>query len=88
MRQIAYELFSVASRLLNVILGGSADMTFSARVYMDGWERTEAVIDRIFWELLGEANHCEVWFYEDVRRAVALTARVKRPGPTNEVNHV
>ena len=42
MRHLAYELFSVASRLLNVILGGSADMTFSARVYMDGWERGDA----------------------------------------------
>lgn len=77
MRRLVTELFSVASRLLNVILGGLADMTFSARVHMDRWHRAEALIDCIFWWLLKEENHCEIWFHEDVRRAEALVAHAQ-----------
>lgn len=77
MRRLVTELFSVASRLLNVILGGLADMTFSARVHMDGWRRVEATIDWVFWVTVGEVNHCEIWFHEDVRRAEALVAHAK-----------
>ena len=71
MRRLAIELFSVASRLLNVILGGTADMTFSARVHMDGWHRTERLIDALFF---WEENHCAIWYRYDVQRAKDLLA--------------
>lgn len=77
MRRFLAEQFSVGSRQLNVILGGSADMTFSARVHMDGWRRTEALIDWVFWVIIGEVNHCEIWFHEDIRRAQALVVHVQ-----------
>lgn len=76
-----HELFSVGSRLINVICGGVADMTFSARVHMDGWRRAERFIDWVFWVLRGEERHCEVWFRADVRRAAELleaSVRMKR----------
>lgn len=75
MRRLVTELFSVASRLLNVILGGMADMTFSARVHMDGWHRTEAFIDALFF---WEDGHCEHWYREDVARAAELVSRARQ----------
>ena len=74
MRRLATELFSVASRLLNALLGGTADMTFSARVHMDGWHRTERMIDALFF---WERNHCELWYHYDVQRARALIAHAE-----------
>jgi hypothetical protein len=65
-RRYFTELFSLGSRSLNVITGGVADMTFSARSYKDGlW--TEHVIDFF----LGE-GHCKKWYYFDVQRAEDL----------------
>lgn len=63
------ELGSTLSRLLNVLLGGTADMTFSARCHIEGL-RAEYYIDWVFFVLTGNAKHCEVWWDEEVRRAV------------------
>jgi len=62
------EIFSVLSRLLNVLLGGVADMTLSARAFAQPLPRTMAVIDFIF-GFFGDEGHCERWYWEDVRRA-------------------
>ena len=73
-----HELLSVFSRLLNVLCGGMADMTFSARVHMDGWHKTEAFIDAVFWVIRREENHCATWFHEDVRRAAEIVAHAQQ----------
>ena len=69
----ALELASIPSRLLNVLTGGTADLTFSARVYRDGlW--IEPVIDALFL-LIGQRNHCR-WAWE--RELERSQANVKR----------
>lgn len=65
------ELFSLASRFLNVLTGDIADMTFSARSHRDGlW--TEKVIDFF----LGE-GHCKTWYLFDVQRSKEVYDRHK-----------
>ena len=62
------ELLSCLSRALNVLTGGGADMTFSARSHRDKlW--TEYWIDRAFEVLTGEADHCRRWWEEEVARS-------------------
>ena len=53
------ELFSLLSRLLNVLSGGTADMTFSARAYRDGL-RAEPLINFFALPLVDEENRCRV----------------------------
>lgn len=55
---------SVASRLLNVLLLGDPDMTFSARVYFavisgkKAWRPVNAAINWLFWALtFGRVRH-------------------------------
>ena len=73
-KEVLLEYFSCLSRFLNVMLGGSADMTFSARSHRDGWW-TERVIDWFALKLFKEADHCARWWRNEVercRRTVAL----------------
>lgn len=73
MRTLLLEVFSVLSRLLNVLTGGTADMTFSARSHRDGlW--TEPVIDWIFLKLFREQDHCRRWWEIEVERSKATLA--------------
>lgn len=69
MRSFIREAFSCVSRLLNVLLGGTADLSLSARVHRDGWKRTERVIDWVFEALFGELDHCRMWWTVEVARA-------------------
>jgi len=65
LKHFSYQVGSLLSRALNVLLGGSAHMTASARAYdagtdSKGWNRFEKLIDFIFSGK--EPNHCErVW---------------------------
>lgn len=65
MKQFGLELLSVGSRLLNVLTGGTADLTFSARSYIESlW--TARVIDILFFWM---DNHSEWAWHEEVRRS-------------------
>lgn len=67
------ELFSILSRLINVLTGGGADMTFSARSHIEGlW--TERVIDWVAWNVFGEVDHCRVWWEVEVMRSHGVTS--------------
>lgn len=67
-KELALEFFSVLSRLINVLTGGTADMTFSARSHRDSlW--TEALIDWFAMALFREAEHCRRWWVGEVRRS-------------------
>lgn len=68
------ELSSVGSRLANVLLGGDADTTLSARVHIDGWRKLERLIDAFF-RIFGERDHCRRAWLDDVARARAQIAR-------------
>jgi len=68
MKTFLLELFSVLSRLLNVLTGGTADMTFSARSYRDDlW--TADVIDWLALKIFGEEDHCLTWWLAEIRRS-------------------
>jgi hypothetical protein len=68
MKSFLLELFSVLSRLLNVITGGTADMTFSARSYRDDlW--TADVIDWLALKIFGEEDHCAKWWLIEIQRS-------------------
>lgn len=69
MRRIALELFSCLSRVVNVILGGGADLTFSARAYRDSL-KAEKAIDWFFWKVFGEKDHCKVWWDFEIKRSL------------------
>ena len=49
----------------------TADITFSARSHRDGlW--TEPVIDKVFWLLFREEDHCRVWWEHEVMRSISV----------------
>jgi hypothetical protein len=78
LRRSAGEVFSLFSRLLNVLLLGDAEWTLSARAHRDGWTRTERIIDALFWPLEGW-GHCARWYAEEIERSRAtLRAHDKR----------
>ena len=65
------ELFSLLSRTLNVLSGGTADMTLSARAYRDGlW--IEGLIDTVARVVFSEADHCRVWWEAEVERSLTV----------------
>lgn len=73
MMDFLIEVFSCLSRLLNVLTGGTADMTFSARSHRDGlW--TEPVIDWVFLMLFREQDHCRRWWEIEVERSRQIAA--------------
>lgn len=72
MKDFLIEFGSLFSRALNVLTGGTADMSFSARSHRDGlW--TEPVIDAVF-ALFGKRDHCRVWWEWEVARSRATVA--------------
>ena len=61
------EFASCLSRLANVLAGGTADLTLSARSHRDGlW--TERWIDGLF-AIFGEPGHCRRWWEIEVERS-------------------
>jgi hypothetical protein len=68
-------LASIASRALNVVTGGDADTTFSARVHIDGLTRLERAIDAFAFALTRERDHCRKAWDFDIARARAQIAR-------------
>lgn len=62
------EIFSVFSRMLNVLRGGTADMTFCAVVGRDNpWY--QVWIDWVVFLVLNEEGHCEKSWESHVERA-------------------
>lgn len=75
--RLMYEILSCFSRLVNVLLGSSASLTFSARSHRDGLN-SEKWIDRFFL-LFGERNHCQLcWEYEVERSRRILLHDLER----------
>ena len=71
MKRFLLELFSTFSRLINVLWGGTADITFSARSHRDAlW--TEKWIDLLFFSFTGEVGHCQNWWQEELKRSERL----------------
>lgn len=68
MKRLALELFSLVSRFVNILTGGTADLTFSARSYRDAL-RSEAWIDWVAFKLFGETMHCRRWWLMEVHRS-------------------
>lgn len=66
-------LFSCLSRAINVLRRGHPDMTLSAAAYMEDL-RIRRYIDAVF-RLFGEEDHCEKWYWEDVRLAREVVER-------------
>lgn len=76
MRRFFSELFSVFSRFLNVIRGGSADLTLSASAYDEGlW--IEDKINWLFFFIRGEVDHCQRYWEYEVRRSREVVERAK-----------
>lgn len=65
MTRFLLELLSVGSRLLNVLTGGTADLTFSARSYIERLWVARVVDCLFFWA----DNHTEWAWFEEVRRS-------------------
>lgn len=66
------ELLSLPSRLLNILTGGGADLTFSARTYRDGlW--IEPVINLLF-RPFGTREHCRWAWDRELERSRANVA--------------
>lgn len=61
------ELASIPSRLLNVLTGGTADLTFSARSYKDGLWTVQYINAIFFWQ----DNHCQWAWEREVERSRA-----------------
>jgi len=67
---ILLELFSVLSRLFNVLTGGTADLTFSARSHRDGLWAERAIDAAALVLTLGrERGHCRIWWEREVERS-------------------
>lgn len=62
------EVFSCFSRLLNVLRGGTADLTLSAAAHIEGL-LIERYIDAFFWHIFQETNHCRKWWIREVNRS-------------------
>jgi hypothetical protein len=81
-KKFALEILSLVSRLINVLLGGSADITFSARSHVEElW--TERWIDAVF-GLFGEEDHCRKWWEWEVKRSRRNVARNEAEDWLNE----
>ena len=63
MKHFLYQVGSLSTRLLNVVLLGSAHMTTSARAYSTdtpNWQRFRKLVDFLFSSF--ESDHCKrVW---------------------------
>lgn len=76
-------LAALASQTANVILfNGSADETISGRAWREGelggdpvWHRRRLLIDRLFWTLLRQPDHCRGSHRRDVEFALLILGR-------------
>lgn len=77
-RSLWREIGSCGSRLVNVLFfGGTADISLSARAYLEGMERTRRRIDAVFaW--LGDPDHCRKWAAVEVGRAREVVEKAGR----------
>lgn len=71
------EAFSCLSRFFNVLNGGTADISYSARAYRDNL-RSRKVIDRVFYLLFREENHCQNWWNTEVARSISVIEAEQR----------
>lgn len=72
--QFLKEFFSICSRLINVVTGGTADMTFSARSHINElW--TQHAIDWIAEHIFNEPDHCAKAWSDEVARSLAVLAK-------------
>lgn len=62
------EVFSCFSRLLNVLRGGTADLTLSASAHIERLA-IEPYIDAFFFHVFGERNHCRIWWEKELERS-------------------
>lgn len=74
MKHFLMELWSLASRFLNVLSGDMADITLSARAHRDGL-RIEPLIDWFFRVAIGEEDHCRIWWEHEVERSLQTVDR-------------
>lgn len=59
---------------INVLLGGYADETLSARAYRRDWKIFQRLINRLFF---WQENHCKQAFDNELARKQSLRFRVK-----------
>jgi hypothetical protein len=67
---ILLELASLPSRLINVLTGGAADLTFSARSHRDGLWTAHVINWIFFWQ----ADHCRWAWDRELERSQANVA--------------
>lgn len=75
-------LAALASQTANVLLcDGEADETISGRAWREGelggdpvWRRRRELIDRVFWVLLGQRDHCRQSHQRDIEFARLILA--------------
>jgi len=76
MKAYFLNIIGAISRLINAISGGHPDVTLSASCYAApiGTVRSKlgVFIDGVASKILGQKNHCEVAFRDDVQYAVDL----------------
>ncbi len=74
------EIKSVFSRLWNVIWHrGTADVPLSARAYLENMPQKDG-IDRFFYWLKKEENHCRNWAYVEAYRAREIVRKAVEKG--------
>lgn len=83
MKKLFLGLLSCGSRLLNVLLGGQASLTLSARAHRDQlW--LEPWIDRLLYLLAGEREHCRIHWLGEVVRAQQILASFEASANTKK----
>lgn len=70
------ELASIPSRLLNVLTGGAADLTFSARSHRDDLRSVRVINAIFFWQ----SNHCRWAWDRELERSRSNVAWSKEQG--------
>lgn len=74
------EIFSIISRIINVLRGGSADMTLCAAAAREDL-KIRVWIDWFFEVFTAEENHCDAaWEYHVDRSQQAVVDWMKRNG--------
>lgn len=77
LKDFLLEVFSCFSRLLNVLGGGTADITLSARSHRYGPAWLEKTIDWFALTIFGEVNHCQRWWEHEVLRSQLVVSSDK-----------
>lgn len=80
MKSLLLNLASLGSRLLNVLRGGSADITLSACAWSEQNLKLIGFIDGLF-RLFGQEGHCEWAWQQEVARSQANIDRDQNLNP-------